>query len=76
MTKADPFLKVKGEKNIYAIGDCATIEDYWLPQTAQVANQQGQYLAKALGMDESKTKPFEFHNKVCACWVDRDALEC
>lgn len=59
----DPFLKVKGEKNIYAIGDCATIEDYWLPQTAQVANQQGQYLAKALGMDESKTKPFEFHNK-------------
>lgn len=37
----DPYLKVKGEDGIYAIGDCATIEDYWLPQTAQVANQQG-----------------------------------
>lgn len=60
----DEFLKVKDESGIYAIGDCATIDNYWLPQTAQVANQQGQYLAKALSMDEAKIKPFEFHNKV------------
>ena len=60
----DPYLKVKGEDDIYAIGDCSTIEDYWLPQTAQVANQQGQYLAKVLSQkDPLNIKPFEFHNK-------------
>merc|ERR1740123_1597052 len=45
----DGALRVKGEEDIYALGDCCTIEDYWLPQTAQVANQQGQFLAKHLG---------------------------
>ncbi|CAE7906545.1 unnamed protein product [Symbiodinium microadriaticum] len=60
----DPYLKVKGEDDIYAIGDCSTIEDYWLPQTAQVANQEGQYLAKVLSQkDPLNIKPFEFHNK-------------
>ena len=60
----DRFLKVKGEDDIFAIGDCSTIEDYWLPQTAQVANQEGQYLAKCLSnKDSSNIKPFEFHNK-------------
>jgi len=44
----DKDMKVKGEKDIFALGDCCTIEDYWLPQTAQVANQQGQFLAKLL----------------------------
>jgi len=44
----DRKLRVKGFDDIYALGDCSTIEDYWLPQTAQVANQQGEYLAKLL----------------------------
>ncbi|KAL1917689.1 uncharacterized protein VTP21DRAFT_3523 [Calcarisporiella thermophila] len=35
-------------ENIYAIGDCATIKNYDLPATAQVANQKGIYLRKAL----------------------------
>lgn len=63
-------LLVKGEKDIYAIGDCATIDDYFLPQTAQVANQQGQYLAASLNsanLDaddaDDAIKPFQFHNK-------------
>jgi len=38
----------KVEKDIYAIGDCATIHDNWLPQTAQVANQQALYLTTQL----------------------------
>jgi len=38
-------LNVVGEKDIYAIGDVATIKDFWLPQTAQIANQQAAYLA-------------------------------
>jgi len=41
-------LHVKGEEDIYALGDCATIGGYWLPQTAQVANEQAQYLARQL----------------------------
>jgi NADH:ubiquinone reductase (non-electrogenic) len=60
----DTNLAVKDEKDIYAIGDCCTIEDYWLPQTAQVANQQGQYLAKVISKGTAGTgKPFVFHSK-------------
>lgn len=63
----DKTLKVKGQSDIYAIGDCATIEDYWLPQTAQVANQEAIYLAKMLN-ESSKNAPaketsFVFHSK-------------
>ena len=39
----DEFLKVDGSDNIYALGDC-TFSKY--PPTAQVAFQQGEYLAK------------------------------
>jgi NADH:ubiquinone reductase (non-electrogenic) len=42
-----PDLKVKGEESIYALGDCSLIEGKPLPATAQVAEQQGRYLAKA-----------------------------
>lgn len=42
-----PDLKVKGEDSIYALGDCSIIEGDPLPATAQVAEQQGRYLAKA-----------------------------
>lgn len=61
----DGAMKVKGEDDIYAIGDCATVEDYWLPQTAQVANQQGQYLAQVLNNWDTNQapKPFKFFNK-------------
>ncbi|OBZ86530.1 putative NADH dehydrogenase [Choanephora cucurbitarum] len=34
--------------NVYALGDCATIQDYELPATAQVANQKAIYLVKVL----------------------------
>lgn len=59
----DRNMRVRGEENIFALGDCCTIEDYWLPQTAQVANQQGQYLAKALSGKFDPKKPFVFHSK-------------
>ncbi|CAI5756005.1 unnamed protein product [Candida verbasci] len=39
----DDYLKVKGTDNIYALGDC-TFTKY--PPTAQVAYQEGEYLAK------------------------------
>eukprot|EP00928_Gymnodinium_smaydae_P053740 TRINITY_DN37667_c0_g1_i1.p1 TRINITY_DN37667_c0_g1~~TRINITY_DN37667_c0_g1_i1.p1 ORF type:complete len:480 (-),score=101.45 TRINITY_DN37667_c0_g1_i1:39-1385(-) len=57
----EPTLRVKGVQDIYAIGDCATIQDYWLPQTAQVAKQQAVYLAKQLNDgSDGKGKPFVF----------------
>jgi len=62
----DHHLRVVGEEDIYAIGDCSTVDGYWLPQTAQVANQEGQYVAKLLSRDESTTKelkPFVFHSQ-------------
>lgn len=44
----DERLRSLGASNIYAIGDCANIENLNLAPTAQVAQQQGRYLAKAL----------------------------
>lgn len=37
----DPFMKVQGRQDIYALGDCSCIEEYPLPCTAQVAERQG-----------------------------------
>ncbi|KAJ6634797.1 putative NADH dehydrogenase [Pseudolycoriella hygida] len=56
--------------NVYALGDCATIKDHQLPQTAQVANQQAIYLRKALNKLAKRpelnftdvTEPFVFKN--------------
>ena len=47
------------------MGDCAEIEDDPLPATAQVASQQGAYLAKRLnalakGKQSVADKPFHF----------------
>jgi len=45
----DPWLRViGGEGKILAYGDCSCIMDGQLPATAQVASQQGEYLAKLL----------------------------
>ncbi|KAF9287704.1 hypothetical protein BGZ68_001373 [Mortierella alpina] len=71
----DPYLRVLDTEgnvipNVYALGDCATIKDHELPQTAQVANQQAIYLRKALNKlakhpEKSLadvTAPFSFKN--------------
>eukprot|EP01112_Ceratiomyxa_fruticulosa_P023714 TRINITY_DN9197_c0_g1_i1.p1 TRINITY_DN9197_c0_g1~~TRINITY_DN9197_c0_g1_i1.p1 ORF type:complete len:483 (+),score=85.11 TRINITY_DN9197_c0_g1_i1:207-1655(+) len=44
----DHYLRVQGQNGIWALGDCATVEDMHLPATAQVAQQQGIYLANQL----------------------------
>lgn len=51
-----PDLRVKGEESIYALGDCSVLEGNPLPATAQVAEQQGLYLAKAFRA-RAKGKP-------------------
>jgi NADH dehydrogenase FAD-containing subunit len=59
----DEYLRVKGhEGSIWAIGDAAVNESGMpLPQLAQVARQQGIYLAKVLnGKQLEDEKPFRF----------------
>lgn len=57
-------MQVKGLEDVYALGDCATIDGNRLPQTAQVAKQQAYFLAKNLnaGQPEITWPAFKFHN--------------
>jgi NADH dehydrogenase FAD-containing subunit len=66
----DTFL-VKGTTNIYAIGDCAVIEGNDLPPTAQVAQQEGTYLARMLNkvIRNSDVKPFHYKHKGMMAYV-------
>lgn len=60
----DDHLRVEGVESIFAIGDCAIMRDKSLPITAQLAQQQGKYLARALKRkSEGKSiEPFRFKN--------------
>jgi len=66
------YLQVENVKNVWALGDCASSG---LPPTAQVAYQQGEYLARQFNNnikndindindinDNKKKKPFQFNN--------------
>ena len=54
----DGRMKVTNTKNVYALGDCAYSG---LPPTAQVASQQGEYLARTFNQVElGNTKSFIF----------------
>lgn len=44
----DPFLRVIGAKDVIALGDCSAIATGRLPSTAQVAGQQGAYVAHVI----------------------------
>lgn len=47
-------------RDVYAIGDCATLDSVQLPATAQVANQEAQWLAKVFNNDRLDVEGFEF----------------
>ncbi|KER10097.1 MAG: hypothetical protein HY22_07445 [[Candidatus Thermochlorobacteriaceae] bacterium GBChlB] len=53
----DGYLRVKNELDIFALGDCATIENYTQPATAQVAQQAGAYLATQLNAMAKRGSP-------------------
>uniref|UniRef100_A0A7S4I0K7 FAD/NAD(P)-binding domain-containing protein n=1 Tax=Vannella robusta TaxID=1487602 RepID=A0A7S4I0K7_9EUKA len=59
----DEYLKVLGTENVFAFGDCASPESGLLPATAQVALQQGKYLARSLNrMQQNKElQEFKYH---------------
>jgi NADH:ubiquinone reductase (non-electrogenic) len=60
----DEYLRLPGRENAYALGDCAAVGEPALPATAQVAQQQGKYLAKALEQGrEGKPVDEPFHFK-------------
>eukprot|EP00904_Undaria_pinnatifida_P011571 jgi/Undpi1/7544/HiC_scaffold_22.g10017.m1 len=54
----DDWLRVLGAPSVFALGDCAVVDDKPLPQTAQVASQQGTYLARLF------SRGFEFSASV------------
>jgi len=56
----DSYFHVKGEESIYALGDCSVLESEELPATAQVAQQQGKYLADALTRRTSGRRVTQF----------------
>ena len=60
------MLKVKNTKNVWAIGDCAYSGN---PPTAQVAYQQGKYLANNFNNKFKNNEPFKFENKGQICYI-------
>ncbi|XP_072035082.1 probable NADH dehydrogenase [Amphiura filiformis] len=71
----DKHLRVKSDKNssVFAVGDCADIEGYSLPCTAQVAEREGRYLAKCLASLDTKPiteiEPFKHQNMGMLAYV-------
>lgn len=61
----DKNLKVQNSNNIFAIGDCAYSGN---PPTAQVATQQGIYLAKYFN-NNFKGNDFKFKSKGQICYI-------
>ncbi|XP_022103893.1 probable NADH dehydrogenase [Acanthaster planci] len=56
--------------SVYAIGDCAEIQDFNLPCTAQVAERQGRYLAQTLNKNSGKDGPsFQYQSMGMLAYV-------
>tara|TARA_Y100001968_G_scaffold273230_1_gene265873 strand:- start:2408 stop:3589 length:1182 start_codon:yes stop_codon:yes gene_type:complete len=62
--KIDSNLKAIGYQDVYAIGDVSFHEDIFYPATAQVAMQQGEFVARNLMFSNKavKAKPFQFND--------------
>lgn len=72
----DSYLAVKGDHNIWALGDCANSK---LPPTAQVAHQQGSYLAKVFNeMARCRSsgppgiQPFDYSHQGAMAYIGMD----
>ncbi len=59
----DGHLRLAGRADAYALGDCAVDPAHPLPATAQVAQQQGKYLAGALRRRQRGDEPPPFRFK-------------
>ena len=58
------YLQAEQAKQIYVLGDCAAMKEKHLPATAQVAQQQGKYLAHSLNRlaMHKEVQPFHYKN--------------
>jgi len=58
----DSHLRLPDQSGVYALGDCASTPEPALPATAQVAQQQGEYLARTLDQERAgkPAVPFQF----------------
>lgn len=67
----DPYLRLPNRPGVYAVGDCASLGDPPLPATAQVAQQQGEYLARALerGLAGKPVEPFRFKSSGMLAYI-------
>jgi NADH:ubiquinone reductase (non-electrogenic) len=65
----DKYLQVANVANVYAIGDCAFSGH---PPTAQVAYQQGKYLASQFNNRFSKQSEFKFQSKGQICYIGKE----
>lgn len=70
----DRYSLVKGEENVFAIGDIAFIEEtQGNPQVAQVAMQQAETLVENLNDGFAKKKAFAYHDKGSMATIGRNA---
>jgi NADH dehydrogenase len=63
--RTDPFMRVEGHDNVWAIGDCAATVDRdgkAVPPNAQAAVQEGRWVAGNVlaAIDGEEPKPFEY----------------
>jgi NADH:ubiquinone reductase (non-electrogenic) len=56
----DPQLRLVNREEAFALGDCSSVAEHPLPATAQVAQQQGRYLARALELRRRGRSPGPF----------------
>ncbi len=75
--QVDGHFRILGTTNIYSIGDCACVGGQDHPPTAQVAQQQGAYLAKILNklVRQREAEPFEYRHMGMLAYIgERRAL--
>ena len=76
--KLTPYLNLEGHSNIYSGGDGRGHSSLFegevaLPRNAQVAYEQGKYIALRLNSKENNKKEFEFENKGIAIYTGHSA---
>lgn len=66
-----PYLNLKDHRNVFALGDCSNPDNTRLPATAQVAEQQGRYVAKLLKKEaqDKKVSPFKFFDMGALAYI-------
>ncbi len=69
--RVDEYLRLPGRPDVYALGDCAAVGEKPLPATAQVAQQQGEYLARTLRrrLAGKPVEPFRFKSSGMLAYV-------